>query len=525
MQPLEDRDYFTDYEILKDPYSYFEAIRAKGPVYQIPGRDYLMVTGFEEILQVLQNVEDFSAAIGVQGAAAPLPFKPEGSDITAQVEKHRLEFLGGDLLVNYDGQHHTFVRSLLAPLFTPSRLKANEQYINEVADRFVRDVVARGECELIKEVSTPFVTLVVADLLGVPPEDRQLFMDTIEAAPPPGSLESADNDYSSADHPLVVMGGYFARYVQDRRANPRQDVLSDLANAKFPDGSIPDAGEIVRLATFLFGAGQDTSAKLLGNSMRFIVDQPGLQEQLRKSPVLIPQLLEEVLRLEGSTKQTARLARRDTRIGDLKVPAGTKVMLALAAGNRDPRRWENPQEFVLNRAKIKEHIAFGRGKHVCAGAPLARVEVRIILEKFLQHTANIDLDASQHGARGARTLDYEPSFIIRGLAKLNLKLSPAPGFVHDVRPSAPKPQRPAVAAAETVHSYSTAATKIRDLLANPAAKALLDQHLPGVSSDSRISMAKGMTLRAVQAFAPKQFTNEVLDALDADLAKLPPPAH
>ena len=520
MQNLEDRDYFTDYEILKDPYAYFEAIRAKGPVYQVPGRDYLIVTGFEETLEVLKNVEDFSAIIGVQGAAAPLPFQPKGADITAQVEAHRTQFLGGDLLVNYDGQHHTFVRSLLAPLFMPSRLKANEQFITELADQLVRDAVARGGCELIKEVSTPFVTLVIADMLGVPADDRQVFMDAIEAAPPPGSLESEQNDYSSATHPLVVMGTFFARYVQDRRANPRKDVLSELANAKFPDGSTPDAGEIVRLGTFLFGAGQDTSAKLLGNSMRFITEQPGLQDQLRKDPSLVSQLLEEVLRLEGSTKQTARLARRDTRIGDLKIPAGTKVMLALAAGNRDPRRWENPQDFALNRPKIKEHIAFGRGKHVCAGAPLARVEVRIILEKFLEHSAAIDLDPNKHGPRGARTLDYEPSFIIRGLANLNLKLTPAPGFVPSVRSAAPKAQR--TVAAETVKGYSTAATKIGDLLADPATQALLDKHLPGVSSDPRIGMAKAMTLRAVQAFAPGQFTTEVLDALDAELAKLAP---
>lgn len=428
MQALEDRDYFTDYEILKDPYAYFEAIRDQGPVYQVPGRDYLIVTGFEDILEVLRNTEDFSAIIGVQGAAASLPFTPQGSDISAQVEAHRSQFLGGDLLVNYDDRHHTFVRSLLAPLFTPSRLRAGEQYISELSERFVRDAVARGGCELIKEISTPFVTLVIADLLGVPAADRQVFMDAIEAAPPPGSLESGENDFSSANHPLVIMGSYFFQYVMDRRENPRGDVLSELANARFPDGSVPDALEIVRLATFLFGAGQDTSAKLLGNSMRYIVEQPGLQAQLRRDPSLIPKFLEEVLRLEGSTKQTARLARRDTRLGDLKIPAGTKLMLALAAGNRDPRRWENPQDFVLNRPRIMEHIAFGRGKHVCAGAPLARVEVRIILEKFLQHTAEIDLDAARHGPPGARTLDYEPSFIIRGLAQLHVKLKPAPGF-------------------------------------------------------------------------------------------------
>ena len=159
--------------------------------------------------------------------------------------------------------------------------------------------------------------------------------------------------------------------------------------------------------------------------MRYLVDEPGLQKKLRQDPSLIPAMLEEVLRLEGSTKQTARLARRDTQIGDLKVPAGTKILVALSAANRDPRRWPNPQAFVLDRPAIKEHLGFGRGKHVCAGAPLARVEVRIILEQFIKYTSNIDLDENEHGPCGDRELNFEPSFIIRGLAELHLKLTPS----------------------------------------------------------------------------------------------------
>jgi hypothetical protein len=297
-------------------------------------------------------------------------------------------------------------------------------------------------------------------------------------------------------------------------------VLSELSNAKFPDGSTPDALEIVRLATFLFGAGQDTSAKLLGNSMRYIAEQPGLQDQLRRDRSLIPKLLEEVLRLEGSTKQTARLARRDTKVGNIAIPAGTKLMLALAAGNRDPRRWENPQDFKLGRPKILEHIAFGRGKHVCAGAPLARVEVRIIIEKFLAHTEEISLDSERHGNQGARTLDYEPSFIIRGLANLHLKLKPAANFV-PLTPELP-PEKAVEPQAEkkSAVSYSTAKTKIGDLLKDPLSRAIIDKHLPGVSADKRIGMAKAMTFRSIQAFAKDQFTNEILAAIDADLAKL-----
>lgn len=418
---MEERDYFTDYSVLKEPYEYFEAVRAQGPVHTLPQRGIVVVTGYPEALEVLNNTADFSSAIAPQGPAMPLPFTPQGDDLTPQIEAHRHQFIGGDLLVAYDDRQHSMSRSILSRLFTPSRLKANEAFIREYAGELVRGAVERGGCELINEIATPFVTLVVADLLGVPADDRKLFMEVIAAGPPPGNI--ATEDQQAQNGPLEFMGRYFAAYVMDRRANPRSDVLSELASATYPDGSTPDLMEIVRLATFLFGAGQDTSAKLLGNSMRYIVDEPGLQDKLRADPALIPQLIEEVLRLEGSTKMTARLARRSTRIGGVEIPVGTKIFLALAAANRDPRRWPEPAEFKLNREKIKEHVAFGRGAHVCAGAPLARVEVRVILERFLEQTSEIDLSAEKHGPRGNRNLDFEPSFIIRGLAALHLKLT------------------------------------------------------------------------------------------------------
>jgi cytochrome P450 len=226
---------------------------------------------------------------------------------------------------------------------------------------------------------------------------------------------------------MVAMTGHFYRYISERQASPRDDILSELAHAEYSDGTRPTIMDLMTLGVFMFGAGQDTSAKLLGNAMRFIIDVPGLQGQLRADPALIPAMLEEVLRLEGSTKQLSRLARRDTKIGDLPVKAGTKVLIGLPGGNRDPQRWEAPSEFRLNRPKIKEHVAFGRGKHVCAGAPLARVEVRVILEKFLEQTSNIDLDETVHGPRGKRNFDFEPSFIIRGLSKLHVKLTPKAG--------------------------------------------------------------------------------------------------
>jgi cytochrome P450 len=426
MTALVERDYFTDYEILKDPYGYFNALRENGPVFRPPGKDYYIVTGFEEALQVLRNHEDFSAIIGLQGAGAPLPFAPHGSDITEQIEAHRSQFAGGDQVVNLDDDAHTRLRTLINSLFVPSRLKQSEAFIEDYCEDMVGKAVAEGKVELIGTIATPFVTMVVADLLGVPVEDRQIFMDAIAAGPIPGSLDG-DDPMGGENHPFVVMGKYFYGYIADRRANPRDDILTQLATTPFYDGTQPEVFDLVQLGMFMFGAGQDTSAKLIGNAMKYLVEQPGLQDELRADPKRIPAFLEEVLRIEGSTKQTARLARRDTRIGDLEIPAGTKILLALSAANRDPRRWDNPNELIVGRKKIIEHVGFGRGKHVCAGAPLARVEVRVLMEKLLAYTDTITLDRGEH-PNGVADLVYEPSFIIRGLAKMHLKLSPSDAY-------------------------------------------------------------------------------------------------
>jgi len=418
----DERDYFTDHSLLKDPYEYFEDLRAQCPVHQLEDRDVLFVTGYDEAVEVLRNHQDFSSVMAPAGVAMQLPFEPKGDDISEQIEKHRSEIPGSDLVVAYDGERHTASRSLLARLFLPSRMKANEASIRELADRMAKDAVAKGKCELISEIATPYATLVIADLLGVPENDRRLFMQVLSAAPPPGNVDKAENPHDAG--PLEYMAGFFARYTRERRANPRGDILTELATATYPDGSMPDVMEIVRLATFLFGAGQDTSAKLLGNCMRFLVEDPELQGQLREDRDLLPAFIEEVLRLEGSTKVTFRLARKKTQIGGKEIPAGKRLVIALAAANRDPRRWPDPQEFKLNRERIKEHLAFGRGAHTCIGAPLARAEVRIMLDRLFEHTADIRLSEEMHGPPGNRRLDYEASFIIRGLVKMFVELRP-----------------------------------------------------------------------------------------------------
>ncbi|WP_404482591.1 cytochrome P450 [Novosphingobium sp. BL-52-GroH] len=417
--PVIEKDYFTDHSVLLAPYDYFETIRAHGPVHQMAARDVVVVTGFAEALEVLLNTRDFSSWLNPD-PLTPLPFAVEGDDISALLAAHPGSEI--ELMVSYDGDRHAAARSLLNPLFTPSRLKASEAFMRAYAEGIVGEVVAAGGCELVNSVATPFVTMVIADLLGVPADDREAFRRLIDSAPPPGNMDAPD---SPSIHPLMVMAGYFVRYIAERRARPQDDVMTEMALARYPDGSTPDAMEVVKSAMFLFAAGQDTSAKLIGNAVRRLCEDQAMQQALREDRKLVGPFLEEVLRIEGSTKATFRIAARATRIGDRAIPAGQRVVVSLSAANRDPRRWEDPAEFRLGRPRIREHVAFGRGAHTCAGAPLARAEVAVILDRFLDQTSAITLDEAHHGPAGARRLAYEPSFIIRGLAELHVKFAPA----------------------------------------------------------------------------------------------------
>ena len=267
---------------------------------------------------MLTNTHDFSAMLNPD-PVAPMRFEPEGDDITAQIEA-AMGTGPMDLMVSYDGKMHADARSLLNPLFVPSRLKANEEFMRGLADEMVREMVAKGGCEMITDMATPFVTLVIADLLGVPADDRQKFREIIDSGPPPGNMDAGDQPQSM--HPLMIMAGYFMRYMAERRASPQDDILTELALSKYPDGTTPGEMEPVKTAMFLFAAGQDTSAKLIGNSLRRLCEDPALQAQLRADPSQIGPFLEEVLRLEGSVKANFRLAKRNCRIGEYRHSRG-----------------------------------------------------------------------------------------------------------------------------------------------------------------------------------------------------------
>jgi cytochrome P450 len=264
---------------------------------------------------------------------------------------------------------------------------------------------------------------VVADLLGVPEDDRNRFRERLvrrrDRDQGLGSTEGHEMEHT----PLQYLYDQFAVYIEDRRANPRDDVLTGLAQATFPDGSLPEVGDAMRIAANLFAAGGETTARLLSASFQLLGDRPDVQQDLRADPDKIRNFVEEMLRVESPIKGDFRLSRVPTTVGGLDVPAGTTVMVLNGAANRDPRVFDSPSEFQLERTNARQHIAFGHGIHVCAGAPLARAEAVVTLHRFLDRTGDIRVSDTHHGPPDARKYSYDPTFILRGIQELELEFT------------------------------------------------------------------------------------------------------
>ena len=294
----------------------------------------------------------------------------------------------------------------------------------ELADQQIEEFHARGEVEFVKEFAGPFTLLVIADLLGVPEEDRARLREVLQGdAHERRQVGSTDDTMRHS--PLEYLYGELSVYVEDRRRHPRNDVLTGLATATFPDGTLPEVIDAVRVAANLFAAGQETTVRLLGSALQLIADRPDLQDLLRTERERIPSFVEEVLRFESPVKGDFRVSRVSTTVGGVDLPAGTTVMVLNGAANHDPRRFESPAEFRVDRENAREHLAFGHGNHFCPGAPLARAEARVAIERLLDRMRDIRISEAHHGPAGARRYEYAPTYILRGLTRLNLTFEPA----------------------------------------------------------------------------------------------------
>ena len=410
-------DFLTDPTLASDPYPYYDWLH-ECPVRREATHGVVMVSGYDDAISVWRDDrETFSACNVVSGPFPGLPVPAQGADITGLIARYRDTLPLHEFFASFDPPKHTEHRSLLMRLLTPKRLKENEEFLWRLADRQIDAFVDAGSCEFVRAFGNPFTMLAIADLLGVPEEDRGRFGRANQLI---GNLENE----TFAPASIQNMEQWFVEYVEDRRREPRDDVLTLLALGTYPDGSTPDAGDVARVATFLFAAGQGTTVDLLSTALLMLAERPDLQQVLRDDRDRIPAFVEEMLRYESPIKSNFRLVARSTTVGDVDLPAGTNVLVMNGAVNRDPRRFEDPNEFRLDRPNSGEHVAFGRGIHACPGAPLARAEARVALDRLLDRLGDIRISDAEHGPPGARRYEWEPTFLLRRLRALHLEFTP-----------------------------------------------------------------------------------------------------
>jgi cytochrome P450 len=411
-------DYFAEPSLIDDPEPYYDFLFAQGPVWQEPNHKMFVVSGYDEILAVERDPSTFSSCNAFSGPFPPLPETPMGDDADAVIEKWRHLFANSENLITFDPPAHTEHRGLMMRLLTPRRLQENEEFMRRAAGEELDHVTADGRCEFLGEFAQPFSMLVIADLLGIPHEDRPALREQILAKGSPGIV----GQRLQGSH-LQYLEEFFEPYIEDRRQRPRDDVLTQMASARFPDGSTPDVIDVVRAAAILFAGGQGSTARFQANVMRIIAERPDLQQQLRRDPAAIPDFVEEALRLASPTKINFRMARKSATIGGVRIPAGSTLMLLLAAADLDPRHFDAPNQLQIDRSNARDHLSFGRGPHSCPGGSLVRVETRIVLETVLDRLDDIGLSEAHHGPPGARRFEYTHSYITRGVEAVHLEFT------------------------------------------------------------------------------------------------------
>lgn len=426
MSDFDSIDFFRSNELVDDPYPYFDHLRSGCPIQAEPHHGVVMVTGLEEAVAIYNDTDTFSSCNSVVGPFPGFPVPLEGDDVSELIEEHRDSLPFSDQIITFDPPKHREHRGLLMRLLTPKRLKDNEDFMWRNADRQIDEFLSRGSCEFIREYAGPFTLYVIADLLGVPEEDHEWFRQSLQGTRRPDSALGSTSSAELGHTPLAFLYDRFTKYVEERRAQPRPDVLSTLANGTFSDGSMPEVIDVVRVAANIFSAGQETTVRLLAVALQVIGERPDIQRQLREQPELIPDFVEECLRFEGPVKGDFRLARRTTEVAGVPIKAGSTVMLVNAGANRDPRRFDQPNEFRLDRPNARDHISFGRGRHSCPGGPLARSEARISIERLLARTSDIRI-GPEHGTAPGYRYEYAPTYILRGLKRLHLQFDPVEG--------------------------------------------------------------------------------------------------
>ncbi|MGE3418390.1 MAG: cytochrome P450 [Bradyrhizobium sp.] len=391
-------------DAIADPQGYFANLRATRPVHWDPRYRSWLITSHRHVIAALRD-ERFSS----NRIEPYITKKLSGPDADPLV-RQAFEVLSGWMVFKEEPAHHR-LRMLCSLAFTPASIAALRTRVEVLCDSLIDAASARPAFDLLRTIANPLTSTVIAEMLGVPVEDRPRFERwTLDVQPLVSTGLDDPNRYEGIARGMDSLVRYFAGQIERYRAEPADNLISALVRANADQDRLSDA-ELMATCTLLLFGGQETTANLIANSVLALLRHPEQRALLCGGQVDIKTALEEFMRYEGPGKTVIRVAREDFEFGGQRLRAGQRVFLMLSVANRDPEAFEEPERLKLDRGAVR-HVGFGLGSHFCLGAPLARLEAGAAIPRIVERFPNLRL--------ATEALQWLPFISTRGLREMNV---------------------------------------------------------------------------------------------------------
>jgi cytochrome P450 len=396
-------------DVLGCPYHYYKRVRDEAPVHQTPV-GFWAVSRYEDIMTMVRDHETFSSQSMSNGAFSQVP--PEAIEISKR------DYKRVDTLLSNDPPSHTQFRSLVNKAFLPKRVAQLEESIKQITNDLIDKFADKGRVDLVGEFAIWVPLTVIADALGVDRKDMPKFKKwSDDSVAPLSGMLSAERQIECAQS-RYDLHQYMAACVRERETDPRDDLLTDLVQARFDSGPRQGQGleidEMLSIIDQVLVAGNETTTNLIAMAMQHLIENPDQMAKVRANRGLIPNMVEEALRLEAPVQMLPRFCTKDAVVGGVEIPKGSVIMAMYGSSGRDERKFPNPEKFDVERDNARTHMAFGQGPHFCVGAALARSEARIAFELLFERLDNFAF------APVDEVMHRELSMTLRGLTKLEL---------------------------------------------------------------------------------------------------------
>jgi cytochrome P450 len=388
----------------ENPYPFYEQLRSEEPIAYSPELDAWLVTRYSDLRAILSQPEVFSS----RHVTRPVSnITPATREILAQ------GYPMTSTAISSDGKTHERFRAPYAKTFAPPRVAEHRGFVYRTVQRLIDEIAPDGRADLIGRFAYPLTVEVVLHVMGVPEErmaDAKAWSRALIAflyAP------LAEEQQVQCARGLVDFQRYIAGLIENRRQSPREDAISDMVHSRLPDAEPLSLNEMVSALCGLLMAGHKTTIDLIGNGLALLLNPAERWERLVARPDLIPSAVEEILRYDGPVQALSRTTTREVTVGDVTLPADTRVLLMFGSANRDASQFPDADRFEMER-KPNHHYGFGYGIHFCIGAPLARLEGRAAFELLAQRFPKLRLAPGQQ-------LTHYPNLAFRGYQRLEVE--------------------------------------------------------------------------------------------------------